>query len=396
MTIKHPDHLLLLRLHFGQKSSSESSESAVRPFVICKRIRLHNKRTPRQRMTRFKCLSSADRARRQFSLPSPTPDSAEAAAVRASGKYRVGITFISSHSYIINKTQHGCAHRVSHVRASEHQPSNCKVRIILTSSFKQLLTMYSMIASNESASSELQATTDISSTMPPPQTTSLATTKYVRSRTSSIVQSLTMYSMSSTGGIATAELNTTTETTPQESYGAAHAVLFTNELLCDIVARLPLQDIVAATGICKFWRGALKSNPQVQESLFLKPVEIHEVMPDYFICESVNPIPIDRCHVIGKLHPLFRRICGAAQCGEDLDAYINPGPVPNFEHPDGTWRGMLISQPPCKKVIVTITHKDRDIKEIKDIDLHLRNNTGLKIGELYDLIHSHLTNDLYD
>lgn len=42
---------------------------------------------------------------------------------------------------------------------------------------------------------------------------------------------------------------------------AAHAVLSTNELLCNIIARLPLQDIVAATGICKAWRNAVAADP---------------------------------------------------------------------------------------------------------------------------------------
>jgi hypothetical protein len=64
--------------------------------------------------------------------------------------------------------------------------------------------------------------------------------------------------MSSTGDTATAEPNTTTGMNSKASYEAAHAVLFTNELLCDIMARLPLQDVVATTGVCRFWRDALK------------------------------------------------------------------------------------------------------------------------------------------
>jgi hypothetical protein len=40
---------------------------------------------------------------------------------------------------------------------------------------------------------------------------------------------------------------------------AAYATLFHPKLLCDIVGQLPLQDVAATTGICKFWRDAICS-----------------------------------------------------------------------------------------------------------------------------------------
>jgi hypothetical protein len=201
--------------------------------------------------------------------------------------------------------------------------------------------------------------------------------------------------MSSTGETATAEPNTTTGMNSNPSYEAAHAVLFTNELLCDIVARLPLQDVVATTGVCRFWRDALRPNPQVREALFLTPIEVREVMvSDFDICNNTDPIPIDACFLIGAMHPSLRRICGTFHCGEDVKAVMRPGIFPNFEHPDGIWREMLISQPPCKTVLVTVTTVNPGDGDIRELELHLRNDTGVKMGKLYDLIRSKLSGDV--
>jgi hypothetical protein len=48
---------------------------------------------------------------------------------------------------------------------------------------------------------------------------------------------------------ASANLATSIMASPT-SHQAAHAVFNTNELLCDIIVRLPLEDIFHATGVC--------------------------------------------------------------------------------------------------------------------------------------------------
>lgn len=55
------------------------------------------------------------------------------------------------------------------------------------------------------------------------------------------------------------------------SYHAAHAVFGTNELLCDIVGRLPLKDIVIITGICKTWLYSRPCSSPQQPSATLRP-----------------------------------------------------------------------------------------------------------------------------
>ena len=69
----------------------------------------------------------------------------------------------------------------------------------------------------------------------------------------------------------------TTDTTPPTIYKAAHAVLNTNELLCEIISHLPLESIVATTGVCKTWRAALKASAAIQQALFLAPTNISRI-----------------------------------------------------------------------------------------------------------------------
>lgn len=184
------------------------------------------------------------------------------------------------------------------------------------------------------------------------------------------------------------ELQTTTAmpSPPSHSHQAAHAVLFTNELLCNIVARLPLPDVLAASRICRFWRGALKDDPNVKEALFLKPVQVSEVLISDFILEW-NDSTLDDCSVIGKLNPLVEGIVGRvwAEVQHRHERHFM-----KLKYPDGLWREMFITQPPCKKVVVTIQEQGT----WKEVIVQLERDTGIQLGELHDFIHSKISYDM--
>jgi hypothetical protein len=77
--------------------------------------------------------------------------------------------------------------------------------------------------------------------------------------------------------------------TPQQ---AADKVVSTNELLCGIISHLPFNDIIAATGVCRTWRDTLAADPGIQETLFLKPAEMREVLAEFCPVVSTEvPIP---------------------------------------------------------------------------------------------------------
>lgn len=175
---------------------------------------------------------------------------------------------------------------------------------------------------------------------------------------------------------------------------AAHAILFTNELLCDIVVRLPLHDIVAATGVCRQWKQALAADHSIQRALFLRPERISEVLAtERWVNILKNPIPLARCKMIGTLHPILDRICGYALPSGELKQKrafcLQP-----FDHPEGTWRNMYATQPPAHTVSLAMRTRVR-----KDFGMPVReileDSDGVKIGQVYDLIECRRKNEHY-
>lgn len=180
-------------------------------------------------------------------------------------------------------------------------------------------------------------------------------------------------------------INATDEMLPPTSHQAAHAVLFINELLCDIVGRLPFEDIMSATSTCKSWRSVLTADHNIQESLFLKPAESREVLcENHLINRLEDPIAIEDCLVICKFHPRIRGICGPVQV-EGVSLCLRP--FPKFDHPNGNWRNMFVAQPPCKTVTVNI----RTMGRVDEIEF--QRSAGVTLGELYDFIHSGILDD---
>lgn len=79
----------------------------------------------------------------------------------------------------------------------------------------------------------------------------------------------------------------------EPSYKAAHAVLNTHELLHDILVRLPVIDLVVATGVCRTWH-RLKDNVEIQQALFLVPMEVGDIMANTGLCLSMRLEDIHR------------------------------------------------------------------------------------------------------
>lgn len=132
---------------------------------------------------------------------------------------------------------------------------------------------------------------------------------------------------------------------PPRFFEAAHAVLSTNELLCEIIGRPPLEDVVVTTGVCRTWRNALKASVAIQQALFLIPAGIQEITTTTkCLSMRVEDIPRKQYAVIGEPHPWTARICGKLSArGHQTTIHMLV-----FGHPAGTWREMFITQPPTK------------------------------------------------
>jgi hypothetical protein len=167
---------------------------------------------------------------------------------------------------------------------------------------------------------------------------------------------------------------------PENESSAAHRVLFTTKLLCNITAHLPPKCVLAATAVCRHWRRTLAADPTTQQALFLDPREVREVIaPDRYILDLEHPIPIEECTVIGEVNPWAHDICGCTQLGSSLHPSVNL----EFLHIGGLWREMFVTQPPCKTITVKVySQPDGGISHLLD----LSRETGIKMGELFDFI----------
>jgi len=168
-----------------------------------------------------------------------------------------------------------------------------------------------------------------------------------------------------------------------KKHQAAHAVLFTNELLCDIIARLRIQDVVSATGTCKFWREALKNNRRIQEALFLKPKEVSQVIcENELINDLEHSIEISDCLVIGTFHPCFRSFFW--DISQTRNGLRSSGVLSQLIRPG---REVFISQPPCKIVTVKANPK-HPCERAKIVRA-----TGVTFGDLYDWFRAEFPDD---
>lgn len=170
---------------------------------------------------------------------------------------------------------------------------------------------------------------------------------------------------------------------------ATHAVIFTPELLCNIISQLPLADIVTTTGVCHFWRNAIATGPQVQRALFLKPEKVQRVLVyiDEFEQISVqhkagDAIPKEFCHTIGDMHPFLQKICGVVN--GDYREVEDESSVLDFGHPNGLWRDMFISQPPCKVIKFLVKAEWEDA--VVETEYRYTKKNGVSLGQLQNSI----------
>jgi hypothetical protein len=213
-----------------------------------------------------------------------------------------------------------------------------------------------------------------------------------------------MYSMASASDSdspSSEPRSSTSGATPPTFFEAAHAVLNTNELLCEIISYLPLEDIAAATGVCKTWRYALKASLAIQQALFLAPTEIRRITTstEVSLLKLVKDFDIESYAVVGEVNPFLARICDPMLSKGDFVSQLQAmSPRRNFEHPAGLWREMFITQPPTSHVRVSLCPNPMILFSDSRPWMHvlpereradsLRCDEGVRMGQLYDLIES--------
>jgi hypothetical protein len=190
-----------------------------------------------------------------------------------------------------------------------------------------------------------------------------------------------------------------TEMASSDSHqAAANAILNTNELLCDIIIRLPLEDIVVATGVCQTWRKALKNNAAIQQALFLAPVEISDIRMTQsgaaavYLPTSPEDIPRPDYMIIGKYHTRIKEHSNIKAAQRSVTAFELLSSRPLSKHPNGSWREMFVSQPPIKSVTINTFAPSTELRSYTDAwkSKDFGCETGVKMGELHDFCQSAL------
>ena len=146
------------------------------------------------------------------------------------------------------------------------------------------------------------------------------------------------------------------------SHQAAHAVFGTNELLCDIIGRLPLKKIVNITGVCKTWRKAILDNLAIQQTLFLAPAAIRHITSEVnCLSMSLKHIPRYQYTVVAEFHSQAKKRwnCEEPNVIEPIFNTLNSGLSPL-----GVWQNMFVTQPPTTSVIITISENGSDPRQI--------------------------------
>jgi hypothetical protein len=145
------------------------------------------------------------------------------------------------------------------------------------------------------------------------------------------------------------------------SHQAAHAVFNTNELLCNIIGRLSLENIALATGVCRTWRYALRFNIAIRQILWRAPKGIREIESSLdCLGMRIEDMPTDQFEIIGEINPYISRTCGeqnwtANNVYEDhIDIISRNLFKPPPTRPIGAWAEIFITQPPIETVMVKV------------------------------------------
>ncbi|KAF7187798.1 hypothetical protein HII31_10698 [Pseudocercospora fuligena] len=153
----------------------------------------------------------------------------------------------------------------------------------------------------------------------------------------------------------------------QQLGAAAAAVFYTAELLESILKLLPMRDLLLDQRVCTHWRDAIKQSPELQQNLFFQPREatahwlytgnetehmITQIAKDYASGQDEWVLPS------GELNPLifsvpkqdyYGTVLAAAQGGFEGFEFRYPRAFRHLcAYPDGSWRRMLVSQPPTR------------------------------------------------
>lgn len=135
-------------------------------------------------------------------------------------------------------------------------------------------------------------------------------------------------------------------------------VLLTVELAEHILSYLPFQDLVQAELVCRAWRDIIQWSSHTRQGLFLEPTTHHlsvayrseSKLRKPWQYRSLNIMRYIETYTIAVLHPYLEFDSIRERRG--LTAFTFNWEKALSLRPEGRWKTMFITQPPCRNVKV--------------------------------------------
>ena len=141
-----------------------------------------------------------------------------------------------------------------------------------------------------------------------------------------------------------------------EQRSASSRVLLTVELAEHVLSYLAFQDLIRAERVCRSWRDILAWSPSVRQGLFLEPGANHLSMAYQsntklrkpWQYRSLNVKRYTETYTIAVLHPYLLNL--PEKEGTGKIAFSLDWRKAFKLDPNGRWRKMYVTQPPCRNV----------------------------------------------
>ncbi|KAK8155192.1 hypothetical protein BKA80DRAFT_313232 [Phyllosticta citrichinensis] len=180
---------------------------------------------------------------------------------------------------------------------------------------------------------------------------------------------------------------------------AAHQVLSTIELLEQVLLQLPFQSLISAHQVCHIWNATIRHSTTLQRELFLAPVPCRRGKHQN---ASLKDVPLNHGDLkksprivkpqLNKLLAKKFRLGILNDPEEDYDG----GYMPMVSYggdtilrgdrahdpKEASWRKMLITQPPARRVEIAVFHVEDGLTE-KDC---VSDEEGVRMGQMVEWV----------
>lgn len=142
---------------------------------------------------------------------------------------------------------------------------------------------------------------------------------------------------------------------------AAYRVLLTVELAEIVLSNLPFQNLVSAELVCRTWASLIPRSRRTRQGLFLEPIAPGQAgslayqssarirRPWQIANRSMNIKRYTETYTIALLHPYLQSLAPELE-GRGRIAFTFDWQKALALKPEGRWREMFVTQPPCRNV----------------------------------------------